>query len=81
MRGFYRNRTQTAEQTPFVPGNLESPNVQDAVAEVFDNNFSWGTIPLGRTIKITENQQMLSFQEITIKDNGEIDLYGEVIVL
>ncbi len=81
MRSYYRTRTQTAEQTPFDPGKLESDNTQDAVAEVFDNNFSWGTIPQDRTIKITANQQMISFQEIDIKDNGEADLHGEVIIL
>ena len=78
----YRTRTQTAEQTPFDGESdyISAENTKEAIVETFNNTHSWANINERRVI-VTLAQQMVVYQEIKIKTDGDLDLRGELIVI
>jgi len=64
--------------------SLTATNVEDAIKQVTltsSDGFPWNIIPIGLTVIVPENKQMIVYQELEIRLSGELEILGELVVI
>jgi hypothetical protein len=78
--------SETAKGIRFDPAgsSLTATNVEDAIKQVTvtgGDSFPWNIIPIGLTVIVPQNKQMIVYQELEIRLSGELELLGELVVI
>lgn len=51
------------------------------ISTVIVKNFSYRQITPDLLVSIPVEQQMLSYQDVTIEDTGELEILGELVII
>jgi uncharacterized protein GlcG (DUF336 family) len=72
--------TQNAKSTPFSSGDFASKNVQAAIEEAKAAGINFTIYIVDTLVVIINLQQMNVFQELTLEEDGDLQIDGEVVV-